>query len=170
MRVCKKCGVEKALEDFTPHAPSKEGRTHECRACATVRKLEWAKQNPAKSKASIAKWRQANIEALREYGRGNTKRWQAANPEKVREYSIQRRARKKASQFYAVSTGFLKRLHAQPCIYCGSTKNIEADHVVPLARGGQHSIGNLVPACRTCNASKRDRFIMEWRMKCHVSQ
>ncbi|MFI8830536.1 HNH endonuclease [Streptomyces afghaniensis] len=31
---------------------------------------------------------------------------------------------------------------------------MHVDHLVPLARGGAHSLSNLVPACQRCNTSK----------------
>jgi len=37
------------------------------------------------------------------------------------------------------------------------------DHVVPLIRGGRHSVGNIIPACRSCNSSKGGKFIIEWK-------
>jgi 5-methylcytosine-specific restriction endonuclease McrA len=37
------------------------------------------------------------------------------------------------------------------------------DHIIPLARKGTHSIGNLVPACHACNASKGKKLISEWK-------
>jgi 5-methylcytosine-specific restriction protein A len=43
------------------------------------------------------------------------------------------------------------------CHYCGLKfpfKALTLDHVVPLARGGTTSPGNVVPACRTCNQAK----------------
>ena len=43
-----------------------------------------------------------------------------------------------------------------PCHYCGRRPATTADHVVSVARGGGH-VGNLVPACRSCNASKGAR-------------
>lgn len=47
------------------------------------------------------------------------------------------------------------------CAYCGDHwKHI--DHVVPLARGGQHTITNLVPACARCNLSKGAKSVKEW--------
>ena len=50
------------------------------------------------------------------------------------------------------------------CQYCGvrGTK-LECDHKHPVARGGSHDDKNLVTACRTCNRSKRDKLITEWR-------
>lgn len=50
------------------------------------------------------------------------------------------------------------------CAYCGAKEPLTMDHVVPLVRGGTNFIGNILPACRTCNCRKQGRFIMEWRM------
>jgi hypothetical protein len=36
------------------------------------------------------------------------------------------------------------------------------DHVVPVARGGKSTKGNLVPACKSCNDKKRALLPMEW--------
>ena len=44
------------------------------------------------------------------------------------------------------------------CRYCGSCNGpLEYDHVFPWSRGGQHTLDNLVVACRPCNRAKRDR-------------
>jgi 5-methylcytosine-specific restriction endonuclease McrA len=40
------------------------------------------------------------------------------------------------------------------CVYCGSKKNVEMDHIIPVSKKGEHTIHNVVPACRSCNASK----------------
>jgi 5-methylcytosine-specific restriction endonuclease McrA len=43
------------------------------------------------------------------------------------------------------------------CVYCGEvfeTRLLSLDHVEPRMRGGDHSEGNLVTACLTCNAAK----------------
>lgn len=43
------------------------------------------------------------------------------------------------------------------CVYCGEVMPAEAltlDHVQPRMRGGDQSEGNLVAACRPCNAEK----------------
>jgi 5-methylcytosine-specific restriction endonuclease McrA len=51
----------------------------------------------------------------------------------------------------------------RPCFYCAGTAST-VDHIVPLVRGGTNFEGNLVPACRPCNSSKRERLLVEWRM------
>lgn len=43
------------------------------------------------------------------------------------------------------------------CVYCGSEEDLQCDHVVPLAKGGQTTFENLATACRPCNARKKDR-------------
>lgn len=40
------------------------------------------------------------------------------------------------------------------CAKCGSSENIHMDHVVPLAKGGKHSVDNVQPLCQTCNLRK----------------
>ena len=41
------------------------------------------------------------------------------------------------------------------CAYCGrKTKKLTADHYIPLSKGGNNSIDNIVPACIKCNKEK----------------
>jgi len=49
------------------------------------------------------------------------------------------------------------------CIYCGSGKQLEADHILPLSRGGSNAFVNLATACRSCNLSKGSKAVGEWR-------
>jgi 5-methylcytosine-specific restriction endonuclease McrA len=56
------------------------------------------------------------------------------------------------------------RRYRNCCAYCGSSdKPLTREHIIPLARGGRHSIGNLIPVCGSCNSSKADRLLVEWR-------
>ena len=44
------------------------------------------------------------------------------------------------------------------CHYCGDKvgiKNLTMDHIIPLARGGRSTKGNLVPCCKACNTAKK---------------
>lgn len=52
---------------------------------------------------------------------------------------------------------FIKRAFGYRCAYCGEKKALTMDHVIPLIRGGKHEMSNIVPACRSCNASKGPR-------------
>ena len=51
------------------------------------------------------------------------------------------------------------------CHYCGRptpAKALTMDHIVPIARGGSSSKGNVVPACKVCNNAKQQLLPMEW--------
>lgn len=52
------------------------------------------------------------------------------------------------------------------CIYCGvklDTENFSVDHVIARALGGEDTLENLVPCCRSCNSAKRTKDITEFR-------
>lgn len=40
------------------------------------------------------------------------------------------------------------------CLYCGSGGKMTKDHYVPLSKGGDHYMTNIVPACMECNIEK----------------
>ncbi len=50
------------------------------------------------------------------------------------------------------------------CRYCGARGvRLEADHVIPVARGGATCMKNLATACFPCNRSKGSKLPEEWR-------
>ena len=56
------------------------------------------------------------------------------------------------------SQWWLTLLNRGLCHYCGkkySSNQLTMDHVVPIARGGESTRGNIVPACRVCNRDKK---------------
>lgn len=52
------------------------------------------------------------------------------------------------------------------CVYCGDPSE-HIDHVIPLFRGGDNDIENLVAACKPCNRAKGTKLLEElgWEMK-----
>lgn len=49
------------------------------------------------------------------------------------------------------------------CAYCGATgKPLQRDCVQALSRGGRYTLGNIVPVCRSCNASKCNAEVTLW--------
>jgi len=52
------------------------------------------------------------------------------------------------------------------CHYCGGSvppKELTMDHIVPIARGGKTTKGNVVPCCKECNNRKKQLMPMEWQ-------
>jgi 5-methylcytosine-specific restriction endonuclease McrA len=49
------------------------------------------------------------------------------------------------------------------CAYCGSLDPApQKDCVLPISRGGRYTLTNVVPACRSCNASKCNDEVTGW--------
>ena len=50
------------------------------------------------------------------------------------------------------------------CQYCGSTRDLTIDHVIPRSKGGQDTWENLVAACKNCNQVKGEKTPEEANM------
>lgn len=49
------------------------------------------------------------------------------------------------------------------CAYCGEpSDSLQRDCVLALSRGGRYTLANIVPACRSCNASKCNDEVTAW--------
>src|SRR4028118_2319354 len=51
------------------------------------------------------------------------------------------------------------------CQYCGSTKHLTLDHVIPRSKGGTHTWDNVVTACEKCNSHKGNRTPLQAGMQ-----
>ena len=53
------------------------------------------------------------------------------------------------------------------CWYCGLTLDpfdtFTLDHVVPQSQGGSNAVENLVAACKSCNSSKGQKSVEQYR-------
>ncbi|NLT36007.1 MAG: HNH endonuclease [Gaiellales bacterium] len=54
------------------------------------------------------------------------------------------------------------------CQYCGSTRQLTLDHIVPTSRGGRTTWENLVTSCAPCNVRKGARLLGEIGMALHT--
>ena len=140
---------------------------------------EWRIANPDKTRQYHQEYATANAEKERIRHREKSKKerlnnpekvkergrkWSQANPEKVAKKNHNRRVMTTRSAAFLILEKEIKRILRTPCARCGSLDKLSLDHVIPLARGGRHSIGNLQSLCKPCNSSKGKKTIMEWRI------
>lgn len=176
MKKCSKCGEIKSFSDFHKQASSSDGHAGYCKSCSRQYHKNWVQNNPERVKEtrlayerdhydriqnSTTNWRKNNLERHKT----NKKKWNQANAARTVEMVQRRRARKKSNGVYLISDKFLQKLYSSPCAICGSSEKIEADHIIPILRGGVHSEANLQPLCRSCNGSKGTKTMTEWRAK-----
>lgn len=152
-------------------------------------RIEWAKNNPEKVAVISKRYRENNKDLViawrnqylaknkikikqreSDYRKNNRekilaaqKSWRLQNPEAYKIYNNLRRARLAQNSTFKVDRKEIKTLLAKSCAYCNE-QSTEIDHIIPLLRGGSHSIGNLIGACKSCNNSKGPKTIMEWRV------
>lgn len=192
---CARCRKILEPESFGSHTRYKDGKQPSCKQCTTEYRLDWKHKkllvdpdyfnresrerrlkNPEAVRQYKKEWRDKNLDKARNYAvdwarrnpgsvKRNSANWIANNPEKVAASKHSRRTRKLANGVFDVRESYIARLYASNCVDCGSNKNIELDHVMPISRGGAQSEGNLQPLCRFCNRSKGNKTMMEWRIK-----
>jgi hypothetical protein len=103
-------------------------------------------------------------EAGKQYRKDNPntrKQWEKSNPEKMRINSLRRRARKQNAEgdFTTQEWIDLCNQYHNICLCCKEEKPLEADHIVPLSKGGTNNIDNIQPLCKSCNSSKHTKTI-----------
>jgi 5-methylcytosine-specific restriction endonuclease McrA len=115
----------------------------------------------ANNKESVGASKRSYYEREREDILARSKKWAENNPEKVRQAKTnnlrKRRAARHASRgnFTVQEFEELCESYGNRCLACGNTEAVlEADHVVPLTRGGSDNISNIQPLCGSFNRTK----------------
>lgn len=169
-RICTKCSTYKNSQFFSKDKSSSSGLQRWCKDCTRSWRKENAESIKTKQRQNYLKERDLRLAKNREYYQKHKEEivsqksvYSKNNPEIKRRASLKRRVIMANNNSFLILPKEIKKLYNSECIYCGSREKIQADHVIPVTRGGTNSIGNLVPACYICNPSKGNRTIMEWR-------
>lgn len=145
------------------------------------------RRNPAKQRAATNKWRAKNMDKEREYHKNwreanpdKTAAYLATyskterGKEKSRNYSRKRRALKRNVAAEGFTEQQVLDIYGTNCHLCGEPIDLDAprsqaqklegwqfglqfDHVVPLSRGGTHTLDNVKPAHAVCNLRKSNK-------------
>jgi len=174
MKPCIKCGEVKEYGEFKKDNRLSSGLTNICKVCNNAgertpekaaankkRYNKWVKENRERSREIKKKYADKNKEKIAK----RKSEYYKNNPDKWRIYTAKRRAVVKEAETNYISDEEISTLYASPCFYCGETENITMEHLIPLSRGGRHSIGNLAPMCESCNKSKNDKLLVEWKSR-----
>lgn len=179
-KTCTDCGVAKEHDNFSKVSRNSDGLHNKCKTCYSAYMRKWQGDHRESVNARVLMYhhsnkKTANLKRRIRWASAGTehndmvrKAWESANLEKSRIIKKLARQKRRATKLmaltYRITGKDLAAILSRPCIYCGTSKNITLEHVIPLNRGGLHGIGNLAPACKSCNSAKKDRFIMEWKI------
>lgn len=131
---------------------------------------QYINENKEKRAETTKKYREKNKEKVLEYNR----EYRLTHKEEIHQYYLSRkgdedykevsraavrnrRARRNYIEGKITKKEWLDLLekYGNKCLKCGRTDvKLELDHVIPLALGGEHSINNAQPLCRSCNGGK----------------
>lgn len=156
---CSKCGRILPVESFHRSSDRASGLAPQCRECVKERVDRWAENNADRRRLNAKRYRDANPEVAKRAMVKYRKTERAAR--KARQYVAARRARKKAQFVEDVDSRVVYKRDKGICGICGdlvARDNFHVDHIVPLARGGEHSYANVQVAHPGCNCRKRDRI------------
>lgn len=141
-------------------------------------KAAYHQKHKAKHREQGRRWASNNREKIRVAGRAYAlktkarksevnKVWKKKNADKVLEYSHRRRTKMYNGTVDGTALAFIKFVRSKesiPCYYCGkviSGKRAHIDHVIAVARQGNHSSQNLCASCSDCNFRKNDKLPSE---------
>ena len=167
-RTCTKCLQRLPLSAFHRDKSAPDGLRAMCKSCRINKVKDWYQENIEERRIKQTTRRRKNIHIERQrdnerYERDREKRIALAT-----EHSHRRKARKLNTVVEkGISILSLKKKHGTKCYYCGKEMDFKKgigrkfnndmatiEHLIPLARGGEHTFENTVLACRFCNISR----------------
>ena len=165
------CEKMKPIDNFGPGFGTHKRHTY-CRLCYNAykrdrysnnrlaeieRSKKWNRDNPEAVARNMKKCRDARPDFYREYKRTYVKN----NPEKATIWNHKKRIKRNTAILGTKSTITAQEwqtiLTKQRgiCYYCRRKfPKLQMEHKIPLSRGGDHSVKNIVGACKSCNCRK----------------
>ena len=116
--------------------------------------------NKEKHKKIVRKYYENNKDKISVYN----SQWKKENKDKVNISTQKRYARKHnlLDNFSIKQWEICKKYFNDTCCYCGKNEKLTQDHFIPLSKGGEYTVNNIVPACRSCNSSKHIKLFNKW--------
>jgi hypothetical protein len=192
---CRRCGIVKSAEEFSHSESSSDGLNSYCKECRAAltrqhytdhievyrerartagparrqkyrsSRQEWYNRHRVERNA----WRRVYWAANRQKLMEATADWARRHPEEISEKNRRRYARSRGvtPELTVGEWSALLAAYGLRCAYCRKAlgSRVTLDHMIPLSRGGTHSLDNIVPACLTCNSSKGRLTALEWFLR-----
>jgi len=145
---CGVCAEIKAYSEYHRDKSTIDGYRRVCKECQKA----WAKSPEGKARQAKyhRKWRQGDK------GKASNARRHARRRQRLKDT---------ANDLTDEQWQVILEIFDNRCAYCGFVNGeLHRDHVVPLTQGGDLTVGNVVPACTSCNQSKHNNNVKEWML------
>ena len=162
---CVRCEETKPTECFKPEARYRSGFASWCRECrAAACRSEY---DPVSTALRTRGYRASNLKKVRD----QEKQRPSNTPELSRKTSATYRARKRKAYVEDVDPAHVWERDEGVCGICqqpADRTDWHLDHVIPLSRGGAHSMANVQVSHPACNLSKHQKLPEEVASCCQV--
>lgn len=176
---CKQCAYAEKRAWYQRHHDKVKADArqyyHKTKDLRLVQMREWRNSHQQYRKEKRREWHQANkpdqnIKTRQYYATHKKqiyekhKEWRLADPTLSRWHASVRHQRLKGTPNDLTREQWLARLEefGHHCAYCWAEGvPLTQDHLIPIVKGGAHTIDNVVPACKPCNAKKQARSMLE---------
>jgi 5-methylcytosine-specific restriction endonuclease McrA len=175
-RTCTKCQQRLPKKEFHKDKTASGGLRAKCKKCRTDHVKGWYADNRERQATRELVRRRSNPDKYAEKESQRYKRDKSKRLILATEHAHLRKARKKKTKTErGISKKSLMKKYGTKCHYCGKEmdfSNAEGrkfnrnmatiEHIIPLAKGGEHTFANTVLACRHCNLSKNAKTVEEF--------
>ena len=157
---CNSCGLDKQADEFYKAIQTR------CRACVREYQREYSARPEVAARRRTNEYKDYHARYRSEFA--DRKKESQFKYQSKPEVKAHRAERERARQVKLVSNlppdaySFIISTYGA-CLKCNSADKLQVDHVVPLARGGEHTLRNLQVLCQTCNISKGARSSADYR-------
>ena len=179
-KTCSKCNTLKLFIYFDKRKNSKDGVRSDCKICRLSYHRDYKCKNKEILQERDREYSLNNIDNKRAYNKKyyqdnasrllkNQNLYYYNNIDEIKKYnrlphrllsfinhSNKRRSISKEGNVTTIQLSELKQT-AKVCYWCGlslKNKKVHIDHYIPLSKGGEHTLTNLVVSCQKCNLNK----------------
>jgi 5-methylcytosine-specific restriction endonuclease McrA len=163
IKKCAACQEDKPASEFG-HRKGKEALNARCKPCASRIAKEWREANRDRynkffrDRNKDPEKRAESVEYIND--------WRKRNPAKVQAMWTRRKALKRHAPVNDLTADQIQQRFDEfnwHCAYCLKPfEDLEVEHTQPLSKGGSNTLSNIIPACRSCNARKGAKTLLEF--------
>lgn len=182
IKICNRCGKELPIIEFYKNKANKDGYYTHCKKCHCKYTQEWKESHKEivieNNKKYNKKYKAENKEETVIYG----KKYREENREKVHklnnnwcknnrdkcninDHKYRAEKRNLSCTLTIEQWQSVKLYFNNSCAYCGEKLPLAQEHFISVNKHGEYTINNIIPACKFCNSSKKDRDFFTWYPK-----